>query len=228
MRRIIPNIGNKFNELTIIGDSRHIEKCGIAKWYCPCRCCCGVLCMVFSPHLVSGNTKSCGCKRLGRLVNIRGNGTSPEYSSYTKMKHRCLVPTNLKYPDYGGRGITICSRWLEPNGQGFLNFLADMGRRPAGPKTSLGRVDNNGNYEPANCRWETVNQQARNTRRNIFITHNGRTQTLSEWARELGMGIPTLHARLQTGKPIEEILYAPVAPCDRSKQMERKRIEHGR
>jgi hypothetical protein len=87
---------------------------------------------------------------------------TPGYSSWYQMKRRCLEPTNSNYPDYGGRGITVCQRWLDS----FDNFLADMGPRPS-PDLSLDRIDNDGNYEPDNCRWATRSQQARNNRRVI-------------------------------------------------------------
>lgn len=91
-----------------------------------------------------------GHKRAGR--------TSPTYHSWVEMRRRCLTTTFARYKDYGGRGITICDRWLES----FVNFLADMGERPAG--LTLDRIDNDGNYEPGNCRWATQSEQVRNQR----------------------------------------------------------------
>lgn len=79
------------------------------------------------------------------------------------MRDRCLNEKYSNYPNYGGRGITVCERWLQPRGLGFLNFLADMGERP-GPELSLDRIDNDGNYEPGNCRWATRSQQNANQR----------------------------------------------------------------
>jgi hypothetical protein len=87
---------------------------------------------------------------------------SPTYSSWVNMKSRCLNPNHRAFPRYGGRGITICARWLGKNG--FANFLADMGRRPPG-KTLDRWPNNDGNYEPGNCRWATASQQIRNTGR---------------------------------------------------------------
>lgn len=86
----------------------------------------------------------------------------PEYQIWSQMKGRCLNKNNKKYPDYGGRGITVCERWTE-KGTGYMNFIEDLGYRPT-DKHSIGRIDNDGNYEPSNCRWETREEQDYNKR----------------------------------------------------------------
>lgn len=107
------------------------------------------------------------------------------------MIQRCTNKNVKCYGDYGGRGIKVCDRWLHS----FANFLADMGKRPAGK--SLDRFPNNaGDYEPGNCRWATHHEQMQHTRRTRLITAAGRTQTLSVWARETGLSKAGLHARL--------------------------------
>ena len=95
------------------------------------------------------------------------------------------------YPRYGGRGITVCERWRSS----FENFLADMGRRP-GPEYSLDRINNDGNYEPGNCRWATIGEQAMNRRDNHWIEFNGERRCLTEWARHLGINRATLQYRI--------------------------------
>jgi hypothetical protein len=95
-----------------------------------------------------------------------------------------------KYPDYGGRGIVVCERW-----DSFENFLADMGERATG--LTIERNDNNGHYEPGNCRWATPKEQANNTRRNIVITFRGETMTLAQWACSLGMDYHALYWRIE-------------------------------
>jgi hypothetical protein len=107
------------------------------------------------------------------------------------MKKRCYIPSSTGFANYGGRGITVCERWRDS----FEAFFADMGPRPS-PKHSLERINNGGHYEPGNCRWATKLQQSENRRTNRLFTHNGRTQTISQWSRETGINYYRLHTRL--------------------------------
>lgn len=109
------------------------------------------------------------------------------------MLGRCLVETDRHYPNWGGRGITVCERWQGESG--FANFLADMGERP--PGRTLDRVDNDKGYCKENCRWATSKEQRRNSRQNTFVTWQGRTQCVADWAKELGMSSEVLLNRLQ-------------------------------
>ena len=115
------------------------------------------------------------------------------------MNARCRNPRKVYYH---GRGIKVCERWRGKNG--FANFLADMGERPAG--MTLDRKDNDGPYSPENCRWVTASQQSRNTRANRLITYDGRTQTVAAWAEEVGLKWATLGGRLDGGWPVEKAL----------------------
>lgn len=128
-----------------------------------CRCECGTEKIIAASNLSTGRTKSCGC--LQREKAKLSNGApvkhdqcwSPTYSSWAGMKDRCTNQNHKSYNNYGGRGITVCERWMD-----FRNFLEDMGERPSG--TSIDRIDANGDYKPGNCRWATAQQQASNKR----------------------------------------------------------------
>lgn len=114
---------------------------------------------------------------------------TPGYDTWRSMRQRCLRPDQRQYKDYGGRGISVCVRWNV-----FENFLADMGPRPSG--RSLDRINNDGDYEPGNCRWATRTQQQRNRRDVRPITFQGRTMLISDWAKEIGVKTNTLQSRL--------------------------------
>jgi hypothetical protein len=120
------------------------------------------------------------------------------------MKQRCQNPDEPAYAYYGARGISVCARWSAS----FTDFLKDMGGRP-GIGYSIERNDNHGNYEPSNCRWATMAEQLRNTRRNVNLTYNGRTLCLTDWAKVTGLSFSTLHHRMQRGWTIERAISSP-------------------
>ena len=155
-RKVKDRTGEVFGLLTAIEDTGK-RKYGKPIWKCICEC--GNFNEVPIYHLRSGHTKSCGClvgsnKKHGHSPVI---SKTPTYISWDCMKQRCLNPKNISYKNYGGRGIMICERWMV-----FENFLADMGERPEG--MTLDRIDNDGHYEPSNCKWSTWNDQASNRR----------------------------------------------------------------
>lgn len=134
-------------------------------------------------------------------MNLKhGMEGTPTYRSWDAMLYRCRSKSSKDYAMYGAQGIKVCERWLK-----FENFFEDMGVKPAG--TSLDRIDGRGNYEPGNCRWATSKQQNRNTKANVFLTHNGKTQCLAAWAEETGIAYQCLYARLKKNLPIEKVLY---------------------
>jgi len=147
---VIDLTGQVFSRLTVIGRAGHRGRS--AAWSCVCEC--GKESVVSSDNLRRGKIRSCGCFRLGHVVAL-GITSHPEYKTWSAMKNRCFNVNNPGYKWYGGRGITVCDRWLA-----FESFCADMGPKPEG--LTLDRTDNDGNYEPTNCRWATREQQARN------------------------------------------------------------------
>jgi hypothetical protein len=128
-----------------------------------------------------------------------GGKATTEYTIWRAMKSRCSNPATINYSDYGGRGIAVCDRWRDD----FAAFLADMGPRPS-PDHSIDRRDNSGPYSPDNCRWSTSTEQSNNRRVNRMLSHQGRTQTLAQWSRELGLSRVTLADRLDAGWPVEK------------------------
>lgn len=127
---------------------------------------------------------------------------TPEYSTWGSMKERCLNKDSKAYPDYGGRGITICDRWMD-----FANFLEDMGTRP--PGTTIDRIDNNKGYYKENCRWATQREQCNNKRNNIIIEHNGERMSVSQWSIRLGFKRTFIWARMSRGRTFEQAITGP-------------------
>lgn len=172
-----------------------------------CRCDCGKTAHVRANYLRSGKTTSCGCqKRLGHKPthgHARGRQT-PTYLAWLGLRSRCSNPKNIRWPEYGGRGITVCERWKES----FEHFLADMGEKPSRAH-QIDRINNDGNYEPSNCRWTTRIEQMNNTSANVRVVFQGRVQTIAQWARELGIAANTIAVRLRIGWSPERALTAP-------------------
>lgn len=133
-------------------------------------------------------------------TKTHGLSKTREYWAWFEMKRRCTVPTNKSYSNYGGRGIQLCERW-----QTFAGFIADMGARPS-PMHTIERVDNDGNYEPSNCRWAPRFEQNGNTRRNLIITYRSRSMTVAEAVRTAGNLVSRFRAyqRLKAGWSLEE------------------------
>ena len=140
---------------------------------------------------------------------------TPEYRTWQMMKDRCLNKNGKRYADWGGRGITVASEWVND----FQAFLAHIGRRPS-PRYSIDRIDNNVGYMPGNVRWALRLQQMRNTRRSRIVTVNGKTQCISAWCEELGIEPDAVWSRIKKGWSEERALLTPrCAP---------KRDSHGR
>ncbi len=204
MSKLIDITGQKFGLWTVL--EKAISSNNSTRWKCICDC--GNVKIVDGSNLKLGYSTNCGCERLKALIKSTtthgdtSNGkSSKEYMIYKSMIARCNNPNNQNYHRYGGRGITVCERWLTS----FENFLSDMGRKPT-PKHSIDRRNNDGNYEPNNCYWATDLEQARNTSKVKFIEFNNKIQTISEWSKELGIKTVTIHYRLNKGFAIEDVL----------------------
>lgn len=125
------------------------------------------------------------------------------YRIWACMKNRCHDSNNPRYHDYGGRGIKACDEWLK-----FENFYKDMGDPPS--NKTLDRIDNNEGYNPNNCKWSTVKEQRENMRNNVYLTYNGETKLLMDWAKQIGIKRHTLETRIYRGWTTERALNKPV------------------
>lgn len=176
-----------------------------------CLCDCGTVKNVKGSHLRSGGSQSCGCltrdlmakKQFKHGCANRRIGETREYRTWTLMKRRVTNQNDPSYPNYGGRGVTVCTRWM----QSFEAFLADMGPCPS-VRHSIDRKDNDGNYDPDNCRWATLEEQANNRRSNIVVQHNGQPLTLKQFCNKTGAVYTKLHQRIRAGWPVERALYS--------------------
>ena len=196
-------------QLTVLGEGRNDS--GKHAWLV--RCDCGQTALVTGPRMVSGNTRSCGCLRQ-RLACVARAALKaglrqpyshyPEHNVWQHMVRRCERPSDPAYQDYGGRGITVCCRWRES----FAAFITDMGERPTS-KHTIDRKNNDGPYAPGNCVWTNRTAQNNNKRDNKRLTWMGRTQTVAEWCRELGLKPFTVYGRLNLGWSTEQTLTTP-------------------
>jgi len=189
--------GMVYGRLTVIEPGPPIPGSKKKTW--KCRCSCGTMRIYRQEYLRSGHTSSCGCfqrEAFSKRRTTHGKSYTAEYHIWSQMKTRCLCSTVPGFKDYGGRGIKVCDRWKKS----FSVFLADMGPRSS-VVHSLDRINNDGNYEPGNCRWATPKQQSANQRSNRRLTIDGVTLTLAEWAERTGMRVSTIWTRLNRDWP---------------------------
>lgn len=206
MPKLIDITNHRFGRLTVLTLDRSRKG---SYWNCSCSC--GNNVAIMSTNLRRGVTKSCGClnaeTRSSRRVTHGMTGT-PEYNTWHLMKRRCYNKTDKHFSCYGGRGITVCERWLGKKGS--TNFFSDMGRKPS-PNHSLDRIDNDSGYAPDNCRWATLIEQANNTRRNLSLEINGVKKTAHQWADQYGIAYSTFISRMgNKGWSPERALNTPV------------------
>lgn len=204
-RYFIDITGHVFGRLTVI-ERNGISREGQAAWRCLCEC--GTTKTIAGYSLRRGDSASCGHPRHRNPRKTHGLSGTNIYDVWRGIKKRCENKTNKNYHNYGGRGISLCERW-----HSFAAFHEDMGPRPNG--YTLDRINNNGNYEPGNCRWTTWAVQAQNKRCAHWIAYNGETKSLTEWSKELSIPISTLNERLRRGWSIEKTIRVPLRKTKR-------------
>jgi len=213
-KRFVDITGVKFGRLTPLGISGHRKN--YPSQYCWfCKCDCGNIISVGRGDLVSKNTSSCGClaSESKKSVNtIHGHDrkgiVEKTYKIWTSMRQRCRNPNDTSYHGYGGRGINVCDRW-----DSYANFINDMGPRPVG--TSIDRINNDGDYEPSNCRWATKSEQSNNKRTSRFIEIDGIKMTMSEWELKMGLNVGMVSRRIKSGWPPEMAVLTPIKRLNR-------------
>ncbi len=203
------NHGDKFGDITFIQEDFHEkEVTGFqAVRKAVVECFCGRKFITRITGLENGKVTSCGCRRrdgLIRRVTRHNMSKSSEYKAWESMKARCLYEKSKFYYKYGGRGITICDKWMD-----FKNFYRDMGNKPD-EKYSLERIDVNGNYEPSNCRWATRREQDRNKTNTVYINYNGEKWVLMDLAKKFNIHQQTLKQRVISGMTAEEAISKPI------------------
>jgi len=194
--------GKVFGRWTVLSRSGS-DKRGELLWLC--RCSCGNESSLTGSSLRSGNSISCGCYQAEHpSQKTHGASGTALYGTWKAMIRRCENKNTSAYDNYGGRGIEVCERWRHS----FEDFLADMGPRPKG--YSIERKNNNGNYEPSNCRWAPPKDQANNTRSNRVLSIRGESKTLTQWSEKSGVGAGTIWKRLSLGWDAERAVFEPV------------------
>lgn len=184
--------GVRVNRLQVI---RRVDNVGKQPaWMCLCDC--GNEKRVLGMHLRAGNIVDCGCTFRARQAVVKtthGGSRTAAYHIWRGMRERCENPNHPSWHRYGGRGIKVCAAWAD-----YAVFIADMGPRPS-TKHSLDRTNNDGNYEPGNCRWATALEQGNNRGTNVHITLDGVTKSMSDWARHFRISYAVVQMRRSEG-----------------------------
>lgn len=197
-------VGKRFNKLLVISEIAPKDK---HSWFL-CECDCGKYTEVRGTNLTNNKIKSCGCLRIEHCVKTRTTHHQTKtklYSIWRSMIKRCYNKNRRDYNLYGGRGITVCDKWLGEQGfENFRDWAYNNGYKeeilPNGlNKWTIDRVCGNGNYEPNNCRWTTCKSQQRNKKNNIMILYNGETKCLSEWCEQLNLKYSKTIYRIKKG-----------------------------
>lgn len=203
-RRRINLSGKRFGKWLVI-ELYGVTERGCVQWLC--RCDCGTERPVASQPLRNGLSQSCGCRQSAITAKrnlTHGKSRTAEYRTWASMKSRCFNKNTVSYKNYGGRGLTVCSRWLGTDG--FYNFLDDMGLKPSDRHT-IERRDNSKGYCPENCRWATREEQSENRRNVHQITFSGERKTIKQWSVATGIPHALIWRRLRIyGWTVEKAL----------------------
>lgn len=194
--------GQQFGKLTALRIDNSKPTGSGFYWICQCNC--GNKKSIRMDALVAGRTKSCGCIPTGKIKH--GQSRSKLYSVWIGIKMRCYNPHEPAYRHYGKRGIQMCEEWRN-SFQPFFDWAIEHGYSEG---LSIDRIDNNGNYEPTNCRWVTQKEQNSNKRDTVFISWNGMTLSMREWSDITGINIRTINYRYRAGWPSDRIFTEAV------------------
>lgn len=207
-------LGSKFGKLTVLRYSHKVHKQfndskkNYYNYYYECECECGTVKTILASSLTGGNTVSCGCHIKNKIIErnrVHGLSKTKLYKLFHGMKRRCYDLNCRSYKNYGGRGITICQEWLD-DFKAFYDWALNNGYEDG---LSIERIDVNKPYEPANCCWIPINEQTKNTTRNVFYEFGGKKKILGDWAKEFNLPFTTVRKRLNRGWNLEKALTTP-------------------
>lgn len=201
-------IGQRFGKLIVTEYAFYKKVSNSRKHFWRVICDCGVEKIVRESHLLAKTkaTISCGCYRdaaIGIRCKTHGLTKTKTYKVWQAMVHRCTYSSNAHYKNYGGRGITVCDRWLTS----IESFIEDMGEAPE--NLMLDRIDGEKGYYKENCRWATRTEQNRNKRDNRYLTINGETKLMLDWSRESGIKFATIYHRIKRGWTADKAVKTP-------------------
>ena len=191
MSHLIDMRNERFGRLVVVNRAEN-SKAGQARWFCVCDC--GGANTVKGQDLRNGKVRSCGCYKIEQQTK-HNSYKEPLYRVWTSMKNRCNCKTNKWYRIYGGKGVCVFSEW-ENDFMKFKEWAIKNGYKKG---LTIDRIDVNGNYEPSNCRWITMQEQQYNKTTNVFIEIDGTTKTLTEWCKEYGVKTSTALGRRKRG-----------------------------
>ena len=207
MGELVDLTGQKFGRLTVIRIATEEERNNRAEVYWLCKCDCGNEKIISGHSIKRGLVVSCGCyhKEISQKRRKHGESKTKFYKLWHGMIESCENPTNGSYKNYGAKGIKVCEEWHDY--ENFKNWALNKGYKEG---LSIDRIDNYDNYYPENCRWVSFIEQQNNKRNNHYITYNNKTQTMTDWARELGINYQTIIARLKRGWTEQEAVSIPI------------------